>query len=101
MQGLSESEEVEHGKLNLITGNRRSSAIAKIRTYVFVLDSGVRFNLINCCYSSYKTRTLFHFMNYSDMVLDIHLIMKLIIFLLLIMVFLCLNLYLVMVCMKL
>ncbi|KAI3778460.1 hypothetical protein L2E82_07787 [Cichorium intybus] len=51
LQGLRESREVEHGRLNLIVGNRRSSPVTKIGTYSLVLSSGVCLKLLNCCYS--------------------------------------------------
>ncbi|XP_023734126.1 uncharacterized protein LOC111881988 [Lactuca sativa] len=37
-KGLKESEEVEHGRMNLIMGNRQSSLVTKIRTYQLVLN---------------------------------------------------------------
>ncbi|KAI3768716.1 hypothetical protein L2E82_19546 [Cichorium intybus] len=42
LQGLKESSEVEHGRLNLIMGNRRSSPVTKIGVYSLVLSSDVR-----------------------------------------------------------
>ena len=52
LKGLIEDEEVEHGRIDLIMGNRRSSLVTKIGTYGLVLGGDVRIVLINYCYSS-------------------------------------------------
>ncbi|KAI3791230.1 hypothetical protein L2E82_04924 [Cichorium intybus] len=59
--GLRESREVEHGRLNLIMGNRRSSPVTKIGTYSLVLSSGVSLDLFNCCYSPEMARNIISF----------------------------------------
>ena len=61
LQGLEESEEVEHGRINLIMGNRRSSPVTKIGTYRLVLSDNVCLDLVNCCYSSEMTRNIISF----------------------------------------
>ncbi|KAI3499715.1 hypothetical protein L1887_35524 [Cichorium endivia] len=61
LQGLRESREVEHGRLNLIMGNRRSSPVTKIGTYSLVLSSGVCLDLLNCCYSPEMARNIISF----------------------------------------
>ena len=58
---LRESEEEEHGTLNPIMGNRRTSPVTKIRTYGLMLSSGVRIDLLNCCYSSDMIRNIISF----------------------------------------
>lgn len=55
MQGIRRSEDVEHGRLNLIMGNSRASPVTKIGTYELILDSDVRFDFLNCCYFSEMT----------------------------------------------
>ena len=61
LQGLEESEEVEHRRINLIMGNRRSSPVTKIGTYRLVLSDNVCLDLVNCCYSSEMTRNIISF----------------------------------------
>ncbi|KAI3767607.1 hypothetical protein L2E82_17860 [Cichorium intybus] len=61
VQGLKESREVEHGRLNLIMGNRRSSPVTKIGVYSLVLSSDVSIELINCCYSPEMARNIISF----------------------------------------
>ncbi|CAH1423184.1 unnamed protein product [Lactuca virosa] len=41
MQGLRRSEDVEHGKINLIMGNKKASPVTKIGVYSLLLSSGV------------------------------------------------------------
>ena len=52
---------MEHGKINLITGNRRSSHVTKIGTFGLVLGGDVRLDLINCCYSSEMKKNIISF----------------------------------------
>ncbi|KAI3768902.1 hypothetical protein L2E82_19739 [Cichorium intybus] len=61
LQGLKESREVEHGRLNLIMGNRRSSPVTKIGIYSLVLSSGVSLDLLNCCYLPEIARNIISF----------------------------------------
>ncbi|KAI3723297.1 hypothetical protein L2E82_34775 [Cichorium intybus] len=61
MQGLKESREVEHGRLNLIMGNRRSSPVTKIGVYSLVLSSEVCIDLLDCCYSPEMARNIISF----------------------------------------
>ena len=61
LQGLKESEEVEHGRISLIMGNRRRSPVTKIGTYCLVLSDKVRLDLNNCCFSSEMTRNIISF----------------------------------------
>ena len=61
MQGLKESREVEHGRLNLIMGNRRSSPVTKIGVYSLVLSSDVSLELFNCYYSPEMARNIISF----------------------------------------
>ena len=61
LQGLKDSEEVEHGRINLIMGNRRSSPVTKIGVYNLVLSNDVSLDLLNCCYSSEMTRNIISF----------------------------------------
>ncbi|KAI3723576.1 hypothetical protein L2E82_35254 [Cichorium intybus] len=61
LQGLKESREVEHDRLNLIMGNRRSSPITKIGVYSLVLSSDVSIELFNCCYSPEMARNIISF----------------------------------------
>ena len=43
---------MEHGKINLIMGNRKASHVTKIGVYSLLLSSGLNLELNNCCYSS-------------------------------------------------
>ncbi|KAI3515635.1 hypothetical protein L1887_14536 [Cichorium endivia] len=61
LQGLKKSREVEHGRLNLTMGNRRSSPVTKIGVYSLVLNSDVRLELFNCCYSPEMARNIISF----------------------------------------
>ncbi|TLX69973.1 DDE-type integrase/transposase/recombinase, partial [Labilibacter sediminis] len=61
LQGLKESEEVKHGRISLIMGNRRRSPVTKIGTYSLVLSNNVRLDLNNCCFSSEMTRNIISF----------------------------------------
>lgn len=61
LQGLKESEDVEHGRINLIKGNRRFSPITKIGVYSLMLSNDVCLDLTNCCYSSEMTRNIISF----------------------------------------
>ncbi|WP_218180421.1 hypothetical protein, partial [Pseudomonas gingeri] len=61
MQGLKESREVEHSRLNLIMGNRRSSPVTKIGVYSLVLSSEVCIDLLDCCYSPEMARNIISF----------------------------------------
>ena len=60
MQGLKESENVEHGKFNLIMGNRRNSYVTVIGTYGLMFHS-VRLDLDNCCYLLEMARYIIYF----------------------------------------
>ena len=51
LQVLGESEEVEHGRINLIIGNMWSSHVRNIGTYSLVPDGDVRIDFINWSYS--------------------------------------------------
>ena len=61
LQGLRESEEIEHGRTNLIMGNIKSSPVTKIGVYQLLLINDVRLDLLNCCYSSETTRNIISF----------------------------------------
>jgi hypothetical protein len=61
LQGLRKSEDVEHGRMNLIMGNRGSSPVTKIGVYSLVLSNGVNLDLLNCRYSSEMTRNIISF----------------------------------------
>ncbi|KAI3780416.1 hypothetical protein L2E82_10397 [Cichorium intybus] len=60
-QGLKESRELEHGRLNLVIGNRRTSPVTKIGVYRLVLSSGVSLDLHNCCYSPDMAKNIISF----------------------------------------
>ncbi|KAI3524132.1 hypothetical protein L1887_02784 [Cichorium endivia] len=60
-KGLKESREVEHDRLNLMMGNRRSSPVTKIGIYSLVLSSGASLDLLNCCYSPEMARNIISF----------------------------------------
>lgn len=55
-----ESEEVEHGKLNLITRDRPKPAITTIETYELMFDN-VWIDLNNYCYSVEMIRNIISF----------------------------------------
>ena len=61
MQGLKRSKDVEHGKINLIMGNRKVSPVTKIGVYSLLLSSGLEIDLNNCCYSSDMARNIISF----------------------------------------
>lgn len=61
LQGLKQSEDVEHGRIKLIMGNRRSSPVTKIGVYSLMLSNDVCLDLTNCCYSSEMTRNIISF----------------------------------------
>ena len=61
MQGLKRSKDVEHGKINLIMGNRKVSPVTKIGVYSLLLSSGLEIDLNNCCYSSDMVRNIIFF----------------------------------------
>ena len=52
---------MEHGKINLIMGNKRSSPVTKIRVYSLMLSSGLGLDLNNCCYSPDMARNIISF----------------------------------------
>ncbi|KAI3780890.1 hypothetical protein L2E82_10883 [Cichorium intybus] len=56
-----ESRELEHGRLNLVMGNRRTSPVTKISVYRLVLSSGFSLELHNCCYSPDMARNIISF----------------------------------------
>ena len=45
LQGLRESEAIEHGRINLIMGNKKSSPVTKIGVYQLLLSNDVRLDL--------------------------------------------------------
>ncbi|CAH1418453.1 unnamed protein product [Lactuca virosa] len=59
--GLKISEDVEHGKINLIMGNRKASPVTKIGVYSLLLSSGLMLDLNKCCYSSEMARNIISF----------------------------------------
>ena len=61
MKGLKRSREMEHGKMNLIMGNRRSSPVTKVGVYSLVLSNGLEIDLQNCCYSPDMARNIISF----------------------------------------
>ena len=61
LQGLRRSEDVEHGKMNLIMGNRRSSPVTKIGIYSLGLRSRLSLDFYNYCYSSEMLRNIISF----------------------------------------
>ena len=61
MQGLRRSENVEHGKINLIMGNREASPVTKIGVYSLLLTSGFTLHLNKCCYSPEMERNIISF----------------------------------------
>ena len=52
---------MEHGRINLIMGNRRSSPVTKIGVYSLVLSNGLGLDLNNCCYSPDMARNIISF----------------------------------------
>ena len=48
LQGLRRSEDVEHGKINLIMGNRKASPVSKIGVYTLLLNNGLKLDLNKC-----------------------------------------------------
>ncbi|KAI3724048.1 hypothetical protein L2E82_35813 [Cichorium intybus] len=60
-QGLKKSRELEHGRLNMVMGNRRTSPVTKIEVYRLVLSSGVVLDLHNCCYSPDMAKNIISF----------------------------------------
>ena len=52
---------MEHGRINLIMGNRRSSPVTKIGVYSLVLRNGLCLDLKNCCYSPKMDRNIISF----------------------------------------
>nr|KAJ0188679.1 hypothetical protein LSAT_V11C900495440 [Lactuca sativa] len=60
-QGLRRNRDVEHGRINLIMGNRRSSSVTKIGVYSLVLSNGLGLDLNNCCYSPEMERNIISF----------------------------------------
>ncbi|KAI3780225.1 hypothetical protein L2E82_10196 [Cichorium intybus] len=61
LQGLKESRELEHGRLNLVMGNRRTSPVTKIGVYILVLSSRVCLDLHNCFYSPDMAKNIISF----------------------------------------
>ncbi|KAI3523823.1 hypothetical protein L1887_02255 [Cichorium endivia] len=59
--GLEESRNLEHGKLNLVMGNRRTLPVTKIGVYGLMLSSGVRLDLNNCCYAPDMAKNIISF----------------------------------------
>ena len=43
LQSLKSSGEVEHGKINLIMGNRKASRVTKIGVYSLLINNGLNF----------------------------------------------------------
>ena len=52
---------MEHRKVNLIMGNRRSSPVTKVGVYSLVLSNGLGLDLNNCCYSPDMARNIISF----------------------------------------
>ncbi|CAH1414927.1 unnamed protein product [Lactuca virosa] len=61
LQGLRRSEDVEHGKINLIMGNKKVALVTKIGVYTLLLDSGLKLDLNKCVYSSEMARNIISF----------------------------------------
>ena len=61
LQGLKRSRDVEHGKINLIMGNRKVLHVTKIGVYSLLLINGLSLYLNNCCYSANMTRNIISF----------------------------------------
>lgn len=61
MQGVRETKEVEHEKLNMITRNRCTSVVSMIWTYKLVFYEFVRVDLDICCYLLEITRNIIYF----------------------------------------
>ncbi|CAH1435239.1 unnamed protein product [Lactuca virosa] len=61
LQGLRRSEDVEHGKINLIMGNKKVAPVTKIGVYTLLLDSGLKLDLNKCVYSSEMARNIISF----------------------------------------
>ncbi|CAH1442429.1 unnamed protein product [Lactuca virosa] len=55
------NEDVEHGRINLIMGNRKASPVTKIGVYSLLLSSGLVLNLNKCYYSSEMARNIISF----------------------------------------
>ncbi|KAJ9551125.1 hypothetical protein OSB04_015170 [Centaurea solstitialis] len=60
-QGLKESRTLKHGELNLIMGNRMTTAVTKIGDLELVLSSGLSIKLLDCCYSPEMARNIISF----------------------------------------
>ncbi|GJY33855.1 retrotransposon protein, putative, ty1-copia subclass [Tanacetum coccineum] len=58
---LKENRRLKHGELNIVMGNRKVTPVTRIGKYEFMLKSGVRIDLNNCCYSSEMTRNIISF----------------------------------------
>ncbi|CAH1412986.1 unnamed protein product [Lactuca virosa] len=60
-KGLRRSEDVEHGKINLIMANRKASPVTKIGVYTLLLNSGLKLDLNKCVYSTKMARNIISF----------------------------------------
>nr|KAJ0189120.1 hypothetical protein LSAT_V11C800391190 [Lactuca sativa] len=58
---LRRSEQVEHGKINLVMGNRKASSVTKIGVYSLLLNNGLMLDLNKCCYSPEMARNIISF----------------------------------------
>ncbi|GJZ70832.1 putative RNA-directed DNA polymerase [Tanacetum coccineum] len=58
---LKENRRLKHGELNIVMGNKKVTPVTRIGKYEFMLKSGVRIDLNNCCYSSEMTRNIISF----------------------------------------
>ena len=52
---------MEHGKINLIMGNRKASHVTKIGVYSLLLNNGLTLDLNKCCYLSKMARNIISF----------------------------------------
>nr|KAJ0188059.1 hypothetical protein LSAT_V11C900490440 [Lactuca sativa] len=59
--GLRRSENVEHGRINLIMGNMKALPVTKIVVYTLSLSSGFSLDLNKCCYSPEMARNIISF----------------------------------------
>lgn len=61
LQRLKERRKLKHEKINLIMGSRRMPPVSMNGDFELILSSGVRINLVNCCYSSNTKRNIISF----------------------------------------
>lgn len=87
--------------MNMIIGNRCPLPITRIMIYELMFDSGVKVDLVNCCYSFDMTRNIISFHAFLDKDFITHLTMTMIQFWFIRMMFLFSKLILVTACVKL